>query len=328
MVLSNKKLKEKLRAAKAELLVARQISEDPDSKSGKLLNTVLESITQKLKSSKKEQRRKRAHSSLENSSINAGVGEESGNGGEKGEKEGGDGSEKRNTKKRKNGANGVLEKVDMVVSQQVSVEEPPKPAPLSAAKALKRLKREQRRGRAKCLEGSSSINAEVGRESGIGDEKGGKEGDNESDEMNMKKRKISDMDGLESGQEVKKRVVMTPKKKKKKKHKKKKKSKGEKETGNEELKEGVKVVEEVAAQAITDIQLKEVVDASTKVYVGGIPYYSNEDDIRSFFEGCGTITEIDCMIFPDTGKFRGIAIINFKTEAAAKRALGLDGSDM
>ncbi|CAH9126572.1 unnamed protein product [Cuscuta epithymum] len=34
------------------------------------------------------------------------------------------------------------------------------------------------------------------------------------------------------------------------------------------------------------------------------------------------------MIFPDTGKFRGIAVINFKTDVAAKRALGLDGSDM
>ncbi|KAI5401871.1 phragmoplastin interacting protein 1 [Lathyrus oleraceus] len=69
-------------------------------------------------------------------------------------------------------------------------------------------------------------------------------------------------------------------------------------------------------------------DAATKVYVGGIPYYSSEDDIHSYFESCGTITEINCMTFPDTGKFRGIAIIVFKTEAAAKRALALDGSDM
>ncbi|KAF3433759.1 hypothetical protein FNV43_RR24862 [Rhamnella rubrinervis] len=67
---------------------------------------------------------------------------------------------------------------------------------------------------------------------------------------------------------------------------------------------------------------------TTKVYVGGIPYYSTEDDIRSYFEGCGTITEIDCMKFPESGKFRGIAIITFKTEAAAKRALALDGADM
>uniref|UniRef100_A0A452XP84 Protein gar2 n=1 Tax=Aegilops tauschii subsp. strangulata TaxID=200361 RepID=A0A452XP84_AEGTS len=65
-----------------------------------------------------------------------------------------------------------------------------------------------------------------------------------------------------------------------------------------------------------------------KVYVGGIPYYSSEDDIRSFFEGCGSITALDCMTFPDTGKFRGIAILTFKTDAAAKRALALDGADM
>ncbi|RWV87454.1 hypothetical protein GW17_00050546 [Ensete ventricosum] len=49
-----------------------------------------------------------------------------------------------------------------------------------------------------------------------------------------------------------------------------------------------------------------------KVYVGGIPYYSSEDDIRSFFEGCGTVTEMDCMTFPESGKFRGIAILTFK----------------
>lgn len=50
----------------------------------------------------------------------------------------------------------------------------------------------------------------------------------------------------------------------------------------------------------------------TKVYVGGIPFYSTEDDIRSFFENCGTITEVDCMKFPESGKFRGIAMITFK----------------
>lgn len=65
-----------------------------------------------------------------------------------------------------------------------------------------------------------------------------------------------------------------------------------------------------------------------KVYVGGIPYYSSEDDIRSFFEGCGSITALDCMTFPESGKFRGIAILTFKTDAAAQRALALDGADM
>ena len=56
---------------------------------------------------------------------------------------------------------------------------------------------------------------------------------------------------------------------------------------------------------------------NTKAYVGGIPYYSTEDDIRSYFESCGTITEVDCMTFPETGKFRGIAIITFKVRTIA-----------
>ncbi|EPS68100.1 hypothetical protein M569_06677, partial [Genlisea aurea] len=75
-------------------------------------------------------------------------------------------------------------------------------------------------------------------------------------------------------------------------------------------------------------ELKREVEPHTKVYVGGIPYYSTEDDIKSYFEHCGSIKNIDCMRFEDSGKFRGIAIITFKIEAAAKRALGLDGSEM
>ncbi|XP_039037383.1 protein gar2 [Hibiscus syriacus] len=63
-------------------------------------------------------------------------------------------------------------------------------------------------------------------------------------------------------------------------------------------------------------------------YVGGIPYRYTEDDIRYYFESCGTITDIDCMKFPDTGKFRGIAIVCFETEAAAKEALALDRAEM
>uniref|UniRef100_A0ACD5ZQD2 Uncharacterized protein n=1 Tax=Avena sativa TaxID=4498 RepID=A0ACD5ZQD2_AVESA len=76
------------------------------------------------------------------------------------------------------------------------------------------------------------------------------------------------------------------------------------------------------------IVLQDSGQSIKKVYVGGIPYYSSEDDIRSFFEGCGSITALDCMTFPESGKFRGIAILTFKTDGAAQRALALDGADM
>ncbi|KAI7748554.1 hypothetical protein M8C21_008484, partial [Ambrosia artemisiifolia] len=120
------------------------------------------------------------------------------------------------------------------------------------------------------------------------------------------------------------------KKKKKKKIKKKKVVKKEDEEGVKKESEEQDVVTE-AVQVQVEVQpqtSKEDENTCTKIYVGGIPYYSTVDDIRSFFEGCGSITEIDCLKFPETGKFNGIAMISFRTEAAAKRALDLDGSDM
>ncbi|TKY50653.1 28 kDa ribonucleoprotein [Spatholobus suberectus] len=113
---------------------------------------------------------------------------------------------------------------------------------------------------------------------------------------------------------------------KKKKKKKKKKSRVAEEKGSNGGGEVLEATELTKTNTTTTGQ--DNGDVPTKVYVGGIPYYSTEDDIRSYFESCGTITEVDCMTFPETGKFRGIAIISFKTEAAAKRALALDGADM
>ncbi|CAM8978401.1 unnamed protein product [Rhodiola kirilowii] len=138
-----------------------------------------------------------------------------------------------------------------------------------------------------------------------------------------KKRKRND-ETLNGGVPESDENVEGAKKSKKKKKKKKKKSKGKGKLTNSEVDED-KAIEHGAAIVSKS---QENLDTATKVYVGGIPYYSTEDDIRSHFESCGTITEVFCMTFPDTGKFRGIAIISFKTEAAAKRSLGFDETDM
>ncbi|KAI3705584.1 hypothetical protein L1987_75823 [Smallanthus sonchifolius] len=112
--------------------------------------------------------------------------------------------------------------------------------------------------------------------------------------------------------------------------KKKKKIKKKKVVVVKKEEEGVKESseEQDETEAVQIQTSKEDESICTKIYVGGIPYYSTVDDIQSFFEGCGSITEIDCLKFPETGKFNGIAMISFRTEAAAKRALALDGSDM
>lgn len=72
---------------------------------------------------------------------------------------------------------------------------------------------------------------------------------------------------------------------------------------------------------------QDLIDPRT-IYVGGIPYSSSEDDIRAFFGDCGTISTVNSKTFPDSGKFRGIALLTFKTEGGAQRALALNGANM
>ncbi|CAI9092468.1 OLC1v1027708C1 [Oldenlandia corymbosa var. corymbosa] len=251
MVLSNKKLKQKLRAEKAELLAAAESligknSEDPNSGSQPSLEPV-DSVPRKPKLSKREKRREKGPSLQENNGKLNGIG--------------------RADEKPENAGEGSEEVV-------------------TDAKKSKKRKR------------------------GEGDQK---LDDGKSEEVKKSNKK---------------------KKKKKKKKQKKNKKKEEEKVDNGKVKDGILSFDDAkndgqgVAETATTANSEQSVDVSAKVYVGGIPYYSSEDDIRHYFEDCGTITEIDCMKFPETGKFRGIAILNFKVEAAAKRALALDGSDM
>ena len=62
-----------------------------------------------------------------------------------------------------------------------------------------------------------------------------------------------------------------------------------------------------------------------KIYVGGMPFYFDEEQVRGYWEYVAPVAEVDCMTFPDTGRFRGIAIITFATPEGASSALAYDG---
>ncbi|KAJ0046940.1 hypothetical protein Pint_06233 [Pistacia integerrima] len=185
------------------------------------------------------------------------------------------------------------------------------------------------------LPGTESVNSE----NGCGKNENDKRVDEESnkfeeenkedsvDKKKKKKRKRNDEERkkLDDGEEESGVVKQAKKLKKNKKKKKQKKAKA-KVKNEEENKGSDGLVGNEEPNKENDSQVND--DVATKVYVGGIPYNASEHDIRTYFEGCGSITEIDYMTFPDTGKFRGIAIISFRTEGAAKRALALDGSEM
>ncbi|XP_057487473.1 phragmoplastin interacting protein 1-like [Actinidia eriantha] len=205
---------------------------------------------------------------------------------------------------------------------------------LKSATEKPRLSKREKRRKTLSLRGPEDVKTSGGGGGGVDLERGSEEGGSEIVGGKKRKLKRKREEGLESGGlESAESVVAkkSEKKKKKKKNKNKHKKKKEK-TEDEEVKGDEKSanggIEQGLSETIMANNSQETAEVATKIYVGGIPYYSTEDDIRSYFEGCGTITEVDCMKFPESGKFRGIAIINFKTEAAAKRGLALDGSDM
>ncbi|KAA3481763.1 protein gar2-like [Gossypium australe] len=172
-------------------------------------------------------------------------------------------------------------------------------------------KREKRRKNIPFLIGSNQEAEGKGKECGEDEVQG-----NSEEVENKKKKKRKREEKVKNAKTTSENKESNNNSKKKKtKNKKKKKPK----IVSEEL--GVLQVENA-----TESQVRE--DVATKVYVGGIPYRYTEDDIQYYFESCGIITDVDCMKFPDTGKFRGIAIISFETEAAAKEALALDRAEM
>lgn len=57
-------------------------------------------------------------------------------------------------------------------------------------------------------------------------------------------------------------------------------------------------------------------------------YLVIEDDIVEYFLDCGCVMELDCVIFLDIGKFRGLVFIIFEMEVGVDKVLVLDGVDM
>ena len=63
-----------------------------------------------------------------------------------------------------------------------------------------------------------------------------------------------------------------------------------------------------------------------RVFVGGMPFAYEEEDVREYWEWCGPIASLDLMRFPDTGRFRGIAFLTFATDEGYTKALECDGT--
>jgi len=65
------------------------------------------------------------------------------------------------------------------------------------------------------------------------------------------------------------------------------------------------------------------------VFVKGLPFSITEDELWTMFGECGTVKEVYCLTFPDTGKFRGMCKVTFESaEGASKACAEKNGLDV
>lgn len=70
---------------------------------------------------------------------------------------------------------------------------------------------------------------------------------------------------------------------------------------------------------------KRQLGVGTTVHLSNLPFVSTEDDVQSWFEGCGEIVRVLLPIFADSKKRRGYGFVEFISPDAAAKALELDG---
>lgn len=66
---------------------------------------------------------------------------------------------------------------------------------------------------------------------------------------------------------------------------------------------------------------------SKKLYLGNLPFRTNESEIRDAFSQFGEIAEVILIKDRATGKLKGFGFVSFATDDAANAALSMNGQD-
>jgi RNA recognition motif-containing protein len=60
-----------------------------------------------------------------------------------------------------------------------------------------------------------------------------------------------------------------------------------------------------------------------KLYVGNLPYNTNEQDLQTLFAGAGTVETVNLMRDQATGQARGFAFVEMASDEEAQQAITL-----
>jgi cold-inducible RNA-binding protein len=79
----------------------------------------------------------------------------------------------------------------------------------------------------------------------------------------------------------------------------------------------------------TYLPIQQAHMATSKLYVGGIPYRTTEDELRTVFEEAGTVTSASIISDRMTGRSRGFGFVEMASEAEGQAAIDRwDGKEM
>jgi len=65
---------------------------------------------------------------------------------------------------------------------------------------------------------------------------------------------------------------------------------------------------------------------SKNIYVGNLPFSTNEDEVRALFEEHGTVDSVRLITDRDTGRLRGFGFVEM-SEGGDEAITALDGTD-
>jgi RNA recognition motif-containing protein len=67
---------------------------------------------------------------------------------------------------------------------------------------------------------------------------------------------------------------------------------------------------------------------SKKLYVGNLPFSTNEDQVRDHFAPFGEVVSVNLLTDRETGRLRGFGFVEMDDDGAMAAIEALDGKDM
>ena len=62
---------------------------------------------------------------------------------------------------------------------------------------------------------------------------------------------------------------------------------------------------------------------NSKLYVGGIPYTSTNEDLKAHFSGAGTVASAQIIIDKMTNRSKGFGFVEMSSDAEAEKAISM-----